>query len=314
MNLIEYNQGNFIEYTNIYSDSNNSGIYKYTTLSQQRSEIDKIKVLSKVDKIIFAGSIIARIGALYPAVSFLKSGSSNKDESYNIVKDLDTYLNKHNIKKYNRSHYLAPINSFYMNKENTSKFCKLLGLKNIDELSSFFNKDFYVGDQDKKTKGSTRFVSIDDELGPETFAHEIGHSMNDNGTKFSKAIMIGYQLNGIFTKLMLPLGIALGFYSFKNKLLGVKNPRLFKLQYITPLIISIPTLIEEGMASVKAINLLKSLGMNDKMLKVSKINLSKAYLTYVSNIFVSYSMLEFGKWIGGKLAKYYYKGHLLKLK
>lgn len=138
----------------------------------------------------------------------------------------------------------------------------------------------------------------------EAFAHELGHgaiyTINKNLAEFllfsrgklQKYVLIPTVISSLFLKKS----------DDENKNGKIKKFRNFLKNNIgtIALAVSAPKLLDEGLASVKAINFLKN-RVTPKQLMNQKINLLLSFSTYLSGAVILASALKFGVWVSDKI-------------
>lgn len=120
-------------------------------------------------------------------------------------------------------------------------------------------------------------------------SHELGHSQHTTGLgrSGSKVGKVAHKLYQPSKKLSGPVGIVAGFHSGvqaeKAKQEGRKESKLNRaLPIVTPIVMSAPVLVSEGLASKKGIELLKKSGASKELVNEAKKKLIAAGGTYAA--------------------------------
>lgn len=100
-------------------------------------------------------------------------------------------------------------------------------------------------------------------------------------------------------------GITIGIMDMKYEI-NRKKSILLKLSPIIPILVTAPLLIEEGMASIKGLRLLKSFGASGDIMRTGTLNLLKYYGSYIVVALDYYFMYVTGVLLGRLMYRNWY--------
>lgn len=152
---------------------------------------------------------------------------------------------------------------FFINPQNQNQFAGL-GKEMVNEVAKGRNAFFHRGVN----------IAVAPSSKPSLILHELGHAVN-----FTKPILRSLQKFGGYA-VAAPTALLLANRAFSNKQDGQKT-FIEKNAGILGFCAYIPTLIEEGIASLRGINAAKKVLNNPKSLNILKKNYALAWMTYL---------------------------------
>lgn len=265
------------------------------------------KEVKDAGKLTMAGSLVGTgVGVASQIINSKESKALDdaliKQKLKKIADNQGTFVTDAGIS--NNSYYMNDAKKVRKNLAKEAKKHRKKGFKYLARTKTKLGKDI-------KNKKDLILLGEGGYSNSAILSHELGHSQYTTGVGRSggKIGKVAHKLYQPSKNLSAPVGIIAGFHSGvqaeKAKQNGKKESKLNRvLPIVTPIVMSAPMLVSEGLASKKGIELLKKSGASKELVNEAKKKLISAGSTYIAKTGKDVISSEAGRLVGKGLVKH----------